>query len=226
MPGMMFMSDKAARNLPETPPESSLPLPASSVRAEFHTWDRDPWYDEIWLDRFWSRIDQSGGPDSCWPWTGGTNADGYGGMKRRGKAQLTHRVACELKHGPPPAGKPMACHSLRCTTRACCNPAHLRWDTNAGNQNDAATLGSRKGEKHGMAGLAPAQVVEVWRRRNERPCDVARALGISQYAARLIMVGRTWRHITGAPAPAPSSPGPASAPPVGVGPGPGLAVAS
>src|SRR5438874_974236 len=29
-------------------------------------------------DGFWSKVDKSGGPDACWPWTGCINAWGYG----------------------------------------------------------------------------------------------------------------------------------------------------
>jgi hypothetical protein len=162
-----------------------------------HRWDRDPWYDEIWLDRFWRRVDRSAGPDGCWPWTRSTN-DGYGIVKRRGRTVLAHRVACELSHGTAPADKPLACHSIRCTTRACCNGSHLRWDTHAGNQRDVVTLGSRKGEKHWLARITSAQAAEVWSRRGQRPCDVARDLGVSPYVASQIMRGKTWRHVTGA----------------------------
>lgn len=53
--------------------------------------------------RFWGKVDQSGGPTSCWPWLGVLQPDGYGqtGVKR--KTKNSHRHAYELVKGPVPA---------------------------------------------------------------------------------------------------------------------------
>lgn len=55
------------------------------------------------LDRFWSRVDRSGGIGACWPWTGRLTRDGYGRIEFRYVAYSTHRVAYELCVGPIPA---------------------------------------------------------------------------------------------------------------------------
>lgn len=34
-------------------------------------------------ERFWPKVDKSGGPDACWPWLGGINGDGYGFIRDR-----------------------------------------------------------------------------------------------------------------------------------------------
>lgn len=148
--------------------------------------------------RFWSKVDRAAGPDACWPWTGNTDRDGYGTLGRSGRA---HRVACTLGHGEPPGPGLHACHAPRCTTRACCNPLHLRWDTAGGNQADVAITGSRRGIKHPRAKLTEAQVLAIWARRHEGYVTVARALDVPQAAARHVMNGTNWTHLTGMVAP-------------------------
>lgn len=80
------------------------------------------------MDRFWAKVDRSGGPDACWNWTASTTADGYGRFRVRpessGESQkaLAHRVAYELLVGPIPDGLQI---DHLCRNRGCVNPAHL-----------------------------------------------------------------------------------------------------
>lgn len=89
-------------------------------------------------DHFWSRVDQSDGPDACWPWTGAPfPSTGYGQvrMKAFGKRHSAHAVAYWLSYGDPPEGLQIdhECHNRdleclggrTCLHRLCCNPAHL-----------------------------------------------------------------------------------------------------
>jgi hypothetical protein len=90
-------------------------------------------------ERFWARIDQSGGPDACWPWLGYKQRHGYGQVSGWHKPShtctiiQTHLAAYILTYGPVPASLVLdhTCHTRACDLgdecphRACCNPKHL-----------------------------------------------------------------------------------------------------
>lgn len=82
---------------------------------------------------FWARVDRSGGPEACWPWTGETDEHGYGRIrwarfKRDGAKLYAHRIAWMLMHGgqmPPGDGRITGLILHHCDNPPCCNPAHL-----------------------------------------------------------------------------------------------------
>ena len=71
-------------------------------------------------DRLWEKVDRSGGPDACWPWTGSRTKQGYGQISFGHNERLyTHRVAYELTHGILLPGFWVLHH---CDNQPCCNP--------------------------------------------------------------------------------------------------------
>ena len=106
---------------------------------------------------FWSKVDRTGGPNACWPWLAAEDSNGYGAVKWGGKKQNAHRVALELKLGRPLGDRMLACHSRECTTRLCCNPAHLREGTSRDNVEDM----------HATGGFDPAAVTRALIKTNE-----------------------------------------------------------
>ena len=61
--------------------------------------------------------------ETCWLWTAGVNASGYGKFGREPTGpELAHRVAYELLVGPIPDGLVL---DHLCRVRICVNPAHL-----------------------------------------------------------------------------------------------------
>ena len=73
------------------------------------------------VTRFWERTDKRG-PDECWPWTGGTQTQGYGYFFDVHHLIFAHRFSYELVNGPIPAG--LQIHH-QCGNHLCVNPAHL-----------------------------------------------------------------------------------------------------
>lgn len=103
-------------------------------RKHYDRWRRhgDPLYERPTLEeRFWAKVDQSGGPDACWPWTAKIGRANYGAFDDC----HAHIVAYQLTFGPVPEGLELdhVCHTAdlscrgggTCLHRRCCNPAHL-----------------------------------------------------------------------------------------------------
>lgn len=109
------------------------------------------------VTRFWSRVDKSGGPDACWPWTGGRgNQYGKAGGVIPGE-QFAHRVAFILTNGRKPEAAQLfrgaACVLHSCDNPPCCNPAHLREGTMADNMRDR----DERGRDRFSRGYGPAR---------------------------------------------------------------------
>ena len=76
---------------------------------------------------FWSRVDQSAGPDACWPWTACKRPNGYGAVSWQGRDGGAHRVAFLLSGGILTDEKPMVPTYRRCsaTSTSCARyPVH------------------------------------------------------------------------------------------------------
>ena len=152
-------------------------------------------------ERFWSKVDRSGGPDACWEWTGAKN-NGYGWFKCDGKSRRASRVVWELEHGDIPGGL-LVCH--HCDNRACVNPAHLFLGTALDNNLDMIRKlrdGPRvhperrpRGERHGCAKLACSDVEDIRRRYARGGISqgaLAQVYSVSQSNVWKIVNGITW----------------------------------
>ncbi len=89
-------------------------------------------------ERFFKKVDTSGGPDACHPWTGRLSRNGRGQFSIGArKKETASRVAFFLEHGRWP--EPCALHT--CDNPPCCNVRHLFEGTQADNLEDMARKG-------------------------------------------------------------------------------------
>lgn len=142
------------------------------------------------LNDFWSRMDKSGGPDSCWEWTGLRHDYGYGMFLGR----RAHRFAWELTNGPIPDGL-FILHS--CDNPPCCNPAHLSSGTQEENLRQMAARGrggQSKGERSGRAKLTweSVRAIRAAYDGSVTTSALARQYGVSHETMRVMLLGRTW----------------------------------
>jgi hypothetical protein len=100
-------------------------------------------------ERFWPKVDRSGGPDACWPWTATVRSDGYGMIDVGGKMVGAHRVSWEIANGPIPVGGDYhgTCVLHRCDNPLCVNPSHLFLGTNDDNTKDRDAKGRARWQR-------------------------------------------------------------------------------
>lgn len=100
------------------------------------------------VERFWPKVDQTGGPDACWPWTRSLFRRGlpYGQFQWRGRPHVAHRIAWMLTNGEIPEGMKV-CH--RCDNPPCCNPSHLFLGDQSANERDKVAKGRWNGYRGG-----------------------------------------------------------------------------
>lgn len=147
--------------------------------------------------RFWAKVDKSGGPDACWPWTAQI-AYGYGRFQLNGAGELAHRVCWFLTHG----AWPEECVLHECDNPPCCNPSHhfegARGDNNADRHAKGRTVVPRlKGEQHAHAKLTTADVLAIRSMvaAGQRQYAVAADFNIGQDQVSRICNGQAWSHV-------------------------------
>jgi HNH endonuclease len=133
-------------------------------------------------DRFWVKVDRSGGPEACWPWRAKIEDGGYGRVWWHGRSELSHRVAYELTLGAIPLGAHL---DHKCLNRRCANPAHLEPVTQAENNARSRSPSARNGRKthcdHGHE-FTPENTYRPPKRPQTRHCIACRR--IRERAAR------------------------------------------
>lgn len=144
--------------------------------------------------RFWMNVDKSGGPDSCWPWTGTIDGE-YGRAKIDGRLYLAHRVAASDHLDDRLESHRVVRHS--CDNPPCCNPKHLLPGTYSENTQDMierSRANPVKGELHRLAAANDNLVRDIL----ASPLSGRKAaahFGVSYGLVANIRSGRSWKHI-------------------------------
>lgn len=148
-------------------------------------------------DRFWSKVDKSGGQDACWPWTRKPNTSGYGQFSMgRGKNVRVNRAAFLFSGGSIPEGL----HVLhRCDSPLCCNPKHLFVGTHSDNMADKVSKNRQarfSGETNPHAKLSNKRVLALKKLRScgWRQTTLAVFFGVSQRHVSKICRGISRAH--------------------------------
>jgi hypothetical protein len=134
------------------------------------------------VQRFWNKVDKSGGEDACWIWMGYRLPSGYGQVSHKDRTRYAHRVSFEIAFGIIPDGL-LVCH--KCDNPGCVNPNHLFSGSNLDNANDRDRKKRRtalNGEKATSHKLTDAQVSEIRKLRLEgttSAIELAKTFGVS-----------------------------------------------
>lgn len=149
-------------------------------------------------EKFWARVNKTAG---CWEWTASLNGWGYGQVSFRGARVGTHRISWILTNGDISDGL-LVCH--KCDNPKCVNPDHLFLGTQQDNMTDMISKDRHAaGSKDGRAKLNETTVVDIRKEYSLGETThklLAIKYGVSQSAIRFIIIRRTWKHVTEAPA--------------------------
>ncbi len=148
------------------------------------------------VERFWSKVDKSAGPNGCWLWIASCDPDGYGRFYHLGGLRRAPRVSWALTNGSIPKG---LCVLHHCDNPPCVNPTHLFLGTNADNTRDAARKGRmHPGESNGSHKLTKEEVLEIreeYAYGDMTQRELADAYGVSQPQISVIVNRKRWKHL-------------------------------
>lgn len=148
-------------------------------------------------ERFWARVHKT---DSCWLWTGGALAKGYGRFSLgKNREMLATHFAWQLVHGPVPPGM-MLCHDCPGgDDPRCVRVSHLFLGTAADNTADMLAKGREaRGTGNPNAVLTDDIVRDARARyaaRTATMAALAKEYGVHVGTLRCAIRRSTWRHV-------------------------------
>lgn len=141
-------------------------------------------------EKFWNKVDKSGGTDACWPWTGKRSKQGYGAWWDTGSS---HRGAYLYTFGEFDRSL-CVCH--HCDNPPCCNPKHLFLGTRKDNADDRDRKHRRiapAGEEQGNAKLTWEAVGFIREHPEIELQELADQFGVDKSTIWLVRRNKSWR---------------------------------
>lgn len=132
-------------------------------------------------------IDMSGGPNTCWPFTGALNNKGRPYFTVAGKKHLAYRLVYELVNGEGSLVGSIARH--KCDNEICCNPAHVEPGDHQDNMNDM-----KERERHGL----PHHTIRAIRTLGDAGINhrvIADRFGIARSTVSEIVERKSYQHV-------------------------------
>lgn len=133
--------------------------------------------------------------DDCLVWPFSHAPHGRGIVAFEGCNRSAPGAMARLAHGEPPGPDHQAAHTCGNGHKGCINPRHLRWATQAENEQDKRAHGTlRKGADINTCKLSEDDVREIRHRlgAGEKGVDIAAAFGIRPSQVSNIKLGISW----------------------------------
>lgn len=140
-------------------------------------------------DRFWPKVDRSGGPDSCWPFTGTKGKDGYGVFRMDSRQITASRVALILSGIELLQGS-IVCH--KCDQPGCCNPNHLFAGSHGDNHADMVSKGRCRRK---LSNDMIREARRLYASGDYSQQAIADMLGVSQAQIGCVVRRKSWPHV-------------------------------
>lgn len=149
--------------------------------------------DAVDVTRFWSLVERADA-ETCWPWRGGVDQNGYGLFRWRGRMYPAHELALSFTTGEVRHPSLDTCHA--CDNAPCCNPSHLRFDTRKSNVADMDNRG-RRNKSNSKLSVEDVVLIRERRSAGARQKDLAAQFGISDGQVSMIVRGLRWPELGG-----------------------------
>lgn len=160
-------------------------------------------------ERFWEKVDKSGGEDACWGWTSATTSKTRDCGTYRpprpvfrldGRNVHAARVAWQLYRGCVIPKGYIACHT--CDNPGCVNPTHIFVGTHKSNMIDCVRKGRANSPRPYLSPKFSEEDVarvKALLATGVSVLSVAKKLYVSHERIRRIKIGVTWAHVQPAP---------------------------
>jgi hypothetical protein len=156
-------------------------------------------YNEIDIERLFSKIIKGNNENDCWDWLGHVNADGYPHFQLGYQPIRAHRLVFEWYYKLCIINDSVILH--KCDNCRCCNPLHLQLGNQKENIQDKVNKNRQaRGEAIGSSVLTDNDVtqilIDICNKKYKSQTEISIKYNVELCAINSILNGITWTHIT------------------------------